>query len=88
MVVRWSERRGNAEDFALPLLSELVNKEFSISNVMFGQSQYGEYAVVTTNEFGVFRTSSTVLLRQLHEIQNIIAEEQDSVLVTLVKFSF
>ncbi|MHA1614444.1 MAG: hypothetical protein ACTSYJ_06325 [Candidatus Thorarchaeota archaeon] len=85
MAVRWSEKRGNASDFELPLLSQLEGEEFAIYDVRFGNSKFGEYAVVSTEGWGTYRTSSTVLLSDLHEIKRIIDETNESVIVKLVK---
>lgn len=58
----------DAKDFALPKLGDLVNKEFRISSVRFGDGQFGEYAIVDVLDEGDYRTSSDVLVRQLHTI--------------------
>jgi len=76
---------GSASDFTYPLISELVNSEFEISAVRFGEGQYGAYAVVTVKDGGVYRTSSLVLLKQLEKIRDYIKETKDTVIVTLRK---
>ncbi|MBW2562203.1 MAG: hypothetical protein JRE40_15295 [Deltaproteobacteria bacterium] len=71
--------------FRLPLLSELVGKEFEIQGVAFGEGRFGEYAVVDVKGLGKYRTSSEVLLRQLEEIADFIDREDDTVIVKLAK---
>lgn len=72
-----------SEDFALPLLTEeMTDKTFEIEQVRFDEGRFGEYAVLII-EGKDYRTSSVVLLKQLHSIQEIIAEKDVTVRVTL-----
>jgi len=82
---KFSEVVPQGGDFGLPKLSELVNAEFEIEKVRFDEGKYGEYAVVTVKGQGEYRTSSEVLLKQLHRIHEFITKEKDTVLVKLVK---
>lgn len=80
------------EDFELPLLNEeLLNKQVAVLDVKFGESQFGKYAVVTTDK-GKYRVSSTVLISQLEIIKKALDGEYDEVLVKCKKvknyFSF
>lgn len=69
------------EDFDLEILNEkLLGKSFAITAIKFGESQYGVYAVVTTDK-GSFRVSSTVLISQLKLIEKQLEEMYDEVLV-------
>ena len=71
------------EDFDLPLLTkDLVGKSFEITDVIFRESQFGEYAVVTTDK-GVYRVSSTVILSQLHIIVKALEKDYEKIKVKL-----
>jgi len=73
-IVRISELQPDASDFRLPLLAELLDQEFVIHSVRFEQGGFGEFAVLTTNK-GTFRTSSQVLLKQLHGIEDVLKDK-------------
>jgi len=75
------------EDFKLPLITELVDQSFVITEVRFGESNYGKYAVVTLDSGDQYRTSSTVLVQQLQRIEKALAPETDiiGIRVTLKK---
>jgi len=83
LVKRFEDISGATGDFTLPLLSELKGKTFVIIDVTFKEGNYGEYAIVTTSDKKQYRTSSGVLLDQLHKIEEEI--KQEGVEVTLVK---
>jgi len=73
-----------AGDFSLPLLSSLEGQEIEIYGVRFDSGMFGEYAVVKTDK-GEFRTSSSVLLKQLHALQKHLAKDSVRARVTKVK---
>lgn len=85
MVRKFSEMYGSTEDFELPLLTTLVDKEFDIEAVCLKESNLGAYAIITLSDKSVYRTTSTVLLGQLDKIKSIIASENETVRVTLKK---
>lgn len=69
------------EDFDLEILNEkLLGKSFAITAIRFGESQFGVYAVVTTDK-GIFRVSSGVLIAQLKLIEKQLVKGYDEVLV-------
>lgn len=86
MPVKFNEIKGYDEkDFKLPILQEsFLNKKIEISAVRFGESQFGEYSVITINEKD-YRTSATVLCQHLHKIQETIEELNDTVEATIKK---
>jgi hypothetical protein len=49
-------------------IEELVDKTFIIYKAEFQQGQFGEIAIIST-DFGIYRTSSKVLIKQLKLIQ-------------------
>lgn len=86
MPKQWSEIASDKTgDFSLPRLSDLLNTEFEITGVRFGEGKYGAYAVAKVKGKGEYRTSSEVLLDQLKEIAEYIRDNKDSVIVKLQK---
>jgi len=83
LVKRFQDISGTTGDFGLPLLAELKGKTFVITDVVFKEGNYGEYAIVTTSDKKQYRTSSRVLLDQLHKIEEEVKKE--GVEVTLIR---
>ena len=76
----------STEDFELPLLTVIKDKQFDIEAIRFEESQKGEYAVVkVSNVFkdkeaaGEYRTSAQVVLEQLHQIAKMLNEDPEPV---------
>lgn len=57
-------------DFELPLLSSLEDKEIVMKGIKWGQSQYGEYAVITLQSGDTVRSANKVILDQLHKVED------------------
>jgi len=57
------------------MAKELLDKTVIIYRISFYQGTYGDYAVVQT-DFGFFRTSSRILIKQLKDIDKIMEEKK------------
>jgi len=57
------------DNFNLPLLSELLNKECTITDVSFDEGSFGDYAIIKLDDGLEYRTSSKVVLKQLLLVQ-------------------
>lgn len=74
------------KDFDIPLISTIeLGTAIEIVSVKFSESQFGEYALITAREHGVLRTGNMVMLKQLHQVQELIDKKRDTVIVTLKK---
>lgn len=73
-----------AGDFSLPLLSELEGQEIEIMAVRFDSGMYGEYAVISTDK-GEYRTGNKVILKQLHQIEKHLGNDNVKCKVAKVK---
>lgn len=68
----------------IPNISKLLNQTFVIEAVEFREGSFGEWAIITTDK-GVYRTSSKVLVDQLHQIEDLLFQGYDGVRVKLIK---
>ncbi|RKZ29258.1 hypothetical protein DRQ29_00370 [bacterium] len=71
-VKKVSELIDTGSDFTKPLMSELEGKEITITDIRIGEGKYGEYAIVKLENGEEYRTSGTVLIKQLKELQKHI----------------
>jgi len=79
MVKSMSDIIGKREsDWSIPTLqnveAEFLDVELTITELKFATGDYGEYVVITTDK-GKLRTSSKVLLEQLHLAEDVIKKE-------------
>lgn len=70
------------KDFSYPLLvEELAGQDITIEAVRIGETeQFGEYAIVTVKDKGLYRTTSEVLLKQLKEAMAFLENNKNAVL--------
>lgn len=63
--------RESMNDFFLPSLSGLIGRVFVIQSVRWGEDQYGQYAVVETDD-GYYKTNEMIICNQLKNIEKML----------------
>lgn len=69
----------------LPNIRDLVNTDFGVSGVRYGENQYGDFAIVDIEDGGSHFVGQSILVKQLRNEVEPVLKTADVVDVRLVK---